>query len=138
MTAQTFFDVVPMHVASNPVARAIARKRMDAEFRNLSIRLHMLNDGEDAGADIQVTAFMLAVAMKALELQRRTETIEGRIICGGMGALRDMAVTQHVWRTRHCNAVDVAVQRAKEVFDTSDPKVVQKAYMQAREIGCAA
>lgn len=135
MTAATFFDVVPMHVAANPVARAIARKKTEAEFTNLALRIHLMADGDDAGADIHATAFVLAVAMKTLELQGQAETAQGRVIAGGMGALRDMAVTGHKWRTRHRNTVDVAVQRAKEALDAAPAKVTQRAYVLVKEMG---
>lgn len=129
------FHVVPEHVARNPVARAMAKRRMDAQWRDHAIRIHTMIDGEDARGDIQVTSFLLAVAMKALEFEGKTESADGRVITGGMGALRDMAVTGNVWRTRHRNSVDVAMQRAKEVFDKSPPVVTQKAYMAVKEMG---
>jgi hypothetical protein len=85
------FLYVPEHVARNPVARAIARARMVDAARAFSIRLRLLKDGEDASADLQAAAQVLAVAMRICDSRGESDSPNSRVMKGGMSALVSLA-----------------------------------------------
>ncbi len=128
------FLVVDKHVALNPVARAIARQAMRSAFTTFQIKLYQLADGERVPEDCQAAAKCLAVATAVLELQGRTDTVDMRVIAGGMGALTDVASTGWLWRTRHATAVDEALKRAHAAYDQAPARVVQLAHLKVHEL----
>lgn len=127
MTAPDFL-FVDQHVARNPVARAIAKRKLHEAVRDFQTRLYMLADGERVPTDCQAAAKVLAVAMAVLEIRGGTETAAARIIAGGMGALTDMASTGWLWRTRHAVAVDQALVNARAVYAVATASETQAAH----------
>lgn len=128
------FLVVDEHVARNPIARAIARRRFQQAMLDFQIRLLELDDGEHVPLDCQAAAKTLAVAMAVLELQGRADTPDARVIAGGMGSLTDMATTGWLWRTRHATAVDQALQRAETAYREAPARIVQLAHQRVHDI----
>lgn len=137
MTAPDFL-VVDEHVARNPVARAIAKRKLHEAVRDFQTRLYMLADGERVPADCQAAAKVLAVAMAVLEIRGATDTTAARIIAGGMGALTDIASTGWLWRHRHAVAVDQALVNARGVYAVATASETQAAHRKVTRIERAA
>lgn len=138
MSSLPDFLIVDEHVARNPVARAIAKRKLHAAMRDFQTRLFMLNDGERVPLDCQAAAKVLAVAMATLEVRGETETMAARVIAGGMGALTDIASTRWIWRTRHAVAVDQALNNARAVYAVASASEVQAAHRRVMAVEAAA
>lgn len=138
MTTAPDFLMVDEHVARNPVARAVARQRLRQAMRDFQTRLHMLQDGEFVPVDCQAAAKALAVAAATLDVQGMSNSVEARIIAGGLGAITDVARTRWTWRVRHAAAVDTALEYAKEVYSSASAKDVNVAHKRVAAIEAAA
>lgn len=128
------FLLVDKHVALNPVARAIARRRMRQAMLDFQIRLRLLTDGEAVPLDCQAAAKVLAVAAAALDYQGQGDSAAARVIAGGMGALADMAGAGWLWRSRHATAVDEALKRAEQAYATAPGRITQLAHLHVQGI----
>ena len=128
MTAAPDFLFVLEHVARSPVARAVARTRLRQAMADFQTRLYMLHDGEVVPIDCQAAAKALAVAAATLDVQGLGDSVEARIIAGGMGAISDIARTRWVWRQRHAAAIDTALEHAKEVYTHAKAEEVNAAH----------
>ena len=122
------FKSVGEHVARNPVARAIARATLAAEVRDFTLRLYLLPDGALVNADCQVSARVLAVALEVLQATGGAGSPDGRVMQGGMGALVDIARRGFKWRQADAVALDQALQRALNTYNTSSAQQVQDAH----------
>ena len=121
-------NVVSQHVARNPIARAIARKKIADAVQDFQTRLYLLQDGENVASDIQASAQTLGLARRILDQRGESDSREARIMAGGLGALMDMSNAGHLWRKRHLVALDVALECAVEVYRTATAKETQAAY----------
>ena len=119
---------VDEHVARNPVARAIARPRMLSTVRAFCVRLHMLQDGEDAAGDLHTAAKVLAVAIRIAEARGDTTSGHARVMMGGMSTLVALATRGGAWRVLDATAIDQALVRAIEVYESATAKEVQNAH----------
>ena len=134
MSSAPEFLMVGEHVARNPVARAVARQRLRQAMMEFQTRLYMLSDGEYVPVDCQAAAKALAVAAATLEHQGLGDSIECRIIAGGLGAISDIARTKWLWRTRHAGAIDTALEHAKEVYTRASAEDVNAAHRRVARI----
>jgi hypothetical protein len=106
------FRSVPQHVARNPVARAVARRRLDAAMRDFCTRIYLLGDGEHMQADLVPAAHCLAVAVRVCELQGQRDTPALRLMAGGMSAIAQCSERGWRWRELDAPAVDTALHHA--------------------------
>ena len=134
MTSAPDFLMVDEHVARNPVARAVARTRLRQAMADFQTRLYMLNDGESVPVDCQAAAKALAVAAATLDVQGLGDSIEARIIAGGLGAITDIARTRWLWRQRHAVAIDTALEYAKGVYSYAKAQEVNTAHKRVARI----
>jgi hypothetical protein len=122
------FRVVPRDVAMNKVARAMARNNQRKAATDYQIYLRGLADGADATGDVVSAGTVLLVAWRVCKACGQEDSLHARTIRGGIGALRDMAASGYVWRTRHITAVDMAMHRAVEVYEGADSDVLHLEY----------
>lgn len=113
---------VPKNVGLHPIAQAIAKQRMLQAATEQLIRLHLLEDGEQAMPDIQRVAFALMVA-DTLKPDTR--------IAGAMSALAQMSHTGR-WRKLDTVAVTVALEAAVETIKQAKPKELRNAVEHTR------
>lgn len=122
------FKIVSKHVARNPVARAVMRAEQHRAATEYQVYLHGLADGDDAAGDVVAAGSVLLVARHCAMAMGEPAAAHASTIRGAIGALRDIAATGYVWRTRHIAAVDMGMHRATEVYDAAPAQLVQDAY----------
>jgi hypothetical protein len=127
MTAPDF-HVVDEHVARNPVARAIARRKLLDATRDFSIRLHMLDDGEQVASDAHTSAHVLAVAIGVCIDTGHGDGPQARVMMGGMRALEDLACRAFRWRRLDAQAVAIALEHAVEVYGRATAHQTHRAW----------
>jgi len=132
MTAPGFL-IVSEQTARNPVARAIARARVQQAVRDFSTRLYMLQHDEYVAADVQACSHVLMVACNAAQLMGQADSAQVRIMAGGMGALAQISERGWRWRTLDAVAIDRALQEATQVYATAPADVVRRAWSQCME-----
>jgi hypothetical protein len=69
-----FFSIVSRDVASNPVARAIAKKRIQSAIRDFLLACYFIEDGSEQRANYLAGARVLAVALRLAEMARDEST----------------------------------------------------------------
>ena len=124
------FRIVPEHVARNPVARAIERRRIEDATRAFQIRLYSIAEGEPVHADAQTAAKVVAVAVAILDRRKALESITGRLLRGGLSALAQCSQRDFRWRVTDATAVDMALSHAREVFCKATAEEVRRAFLQ--------
>ena len=121
------FLIVSRHVASNPVARAIAAQRMRQAAADFATRLYLLAEGEECSGDLDAAARCMGVALAVLEARDDTDPV----IRGGLSALAGMARLGCRWRTADAGAVDVAMLRSMATYQQATARETQAAWVRA-------
>lgn len=129
------FLVVGQHVARNPVARAVARRRMVDAVRDFATRVYLLDDGEHVQADLMPAAHCLAVAVRVCELQGQRDTPELRVMAGGMSAIAQCSERGWRWRTMDATAVDAALMRMAQVLRHAGAELTRRAWADVQAAG---
>lgn len=122
------FVVVPQHVASNPVARAIQRARINAAVRDFTTRLHLLQPGEQVATDVMATSHVLHIALHVLEQRGQLDSADARVIRGGISCLVQLSAAQFLWRAAMATPIDAALERARQVVTAGTAAELQRAY----------
>lgn len=110
------FKVVDEHVARNPIARAMARAALSAAVLDFQLHPHLLPDGAKVQADGMASAKVLAVAIRVCEVTGQAQSPECRVMRGGLEVCVQLSERGWRWRTADVNALDIALQRALEVY----------------------
>jgi len=134
----TAFRVVPMHVARNPVARAINAARLrDAvnEFR--ATRIALLLDGDDAGGDVHTGVHLLTVCLMAMAIAGFGEHDGVPQMQAGQRALIACAGRGNKWLQADAPVVDEALLCALDLYPQLDARVVAKAWKKLHEMQLA-
>lgn len=121
--------VVWQHVARNPVARAVARRRIETGVRDFLIRLYGLQDGEDVAGDTYAAAQVLAVAIRIVETRDQADSADARVMAGSMGQLVALAKGGNVWKTSAAVAIDQGLQRAVQIINQASAVETQRAWL---------
>lgn len=127
------FRIVPEHVARNPIARAVARAALKSAVLDFQLHLHQLPDGAPVQADGMACAKVLAVAIRAAELQGLGDDPPTRVMRGGLEVCVQLSQRRWRWRSADVNALDIALQRALDTYRLA-PAIVQT---RAWEFVCA-
>lgn len=122
------FVVVPQHVASNPVARAIQRARINAAVRDFTTRLHLLQPGEQVATDVMATSHVLHIALHVLEQRGQLDDAAARVIRGGISCLVQLSNARFLWQATMAIPIDTALDRARQVVTAATPRELQAAY----------
>lgn len=128
MASRPGFKVANQVTARNPVARAVAKAKQEKVVRAFSIRLHMLEDGEEVCEDAQAAAHIIMVSSEILVARDQGDSILARIMAGGISALTQLSERKFLWRRVDAVAIEVALQRAFEVSKGATPQEVQRAW----------
>lgn len=120
----SFFSVVDQHVARNPVARAVQKRRIEAAIRDYQTALYLAADGSDQVANASAGATVIAVALRLVG-----DTGPGaNVMRGALSALLQSAVPGARWRAINAGAVDVGMSRAASVILSSPAEVTREAW----------
>lgn len=120
----TEFLIVDEHVARNPIARAIAKRRIDQSVRVFTIRVYMLRNGEQVASDIQAAAKVMTVAIAILE-QRG---LDDPVIRGGISCCTACARRRFAWHEVDAVAIAQALRRANDVYQAAGAVETQRAF----------
>lgn len=128
------FRVVPMNVARNPVARAVARKMLTDALRNFQLRIYLMRDGEDASGDVEAAAKSLTVTCRGLELAGRVDDPAVAVMRGALSALQQCARRRFKWRTDDAVAIDRGLQLVSELYPKLNPAHMAQAWQELRKL----
>lgn len=126
--------IVDEMIARNRVARAIARANMTAAVRDFVTRIYMLADDEDAQADGEASARVLAIGIRVLEQRGQIDEPDGRVMRGAMEAIVGLSQRQWRWRTRDARAIDQGLQRALAAVRSASADEMQRAWRFVRQL----
>jgi hypothetical protein len=129
----TPFKSVPMQIARNPVARAIANSALAASVRTFQTRLYMLADGEDCEGDAVAAMQVLAVVIEAMRIARQAETPDARVIRGAMSCLVQIAERGFTWRAADAGAIDAALTRSVDEYKRIPAVMINQAWAKVME-----
>lgn len=125
MSTSDFFRMVSRDVASNPVARALAKRRIESAIRDFLLECYFLEDGSEQRSNYLAAARVLAVAIRLCEL-RRIEAIG--VMRGGLSCCEQASNRGFVWRRLDAVAIDTGLCAALEVINAASASDVQRAW----------
>ena len=120
-----FFRIVSRDVASNPVARALAKRRIESAIRDFLLECYFLEDGSEQRDNYLAAARVLAVAIRLCELPR-IEAIG--VMRGGLSCCEQASNRGFVWRRLDAVAIDTGLCDALEVINAASASEVQRAW----------
>jgi hypothetical protein len=124
MTAPSFL-VVPEHVARNPIARAIQRRKVAEAVDRFATRLYMLEAGEECASDLDATARTLGVALAVLEARK----LEDATLADGLAVLTNMAQHSCCWQPEYAGTIYAALMQAQDVFSQASAEETRLAWV---------
>lgn len=127
----TAFNVVSMKTAMNPVAQAVARKRLQDGIRDMLIDLYTLEAGSvQAGAYVtaaQCVTAGLGLAGLLGETQGVAELQAAHDCCS------HAAATGFAWRPEDAATLDLGLNIAAQYVRATTPRQLQQVYQQMKE-----
>jgi hypothetical protein len=101
-------------IARNPVAKAIAAQQLKKRMVDQRIQLFMLDDGEDATAQIMPISDAVFIMAYAFELINKEQSIEHRKLRSAMLVLVACSERKFIWHKADAitidNAIDICVK----------------------------
>ena len=126
---------VNKNTALNPVARAMAQKKLADALLNHKIKLYMMQDGESCYALLEGLAMMLATIGVASELDPDIggEDVGVRILRGGMSACQALIKTDK-WDSTQVVAIERALDEAQLLNKRVHPVYIARSNSMQTEI----
>ena len=115
-------------VATNPVARAIARTKLNRAMTHMGLRIYTMQDGEDCRQLLEQIGFVLALMGMAGELDPAIglEDSRVRIIRGALSAINQMSKSGK-WDSQQ----SVALEHGLSTAVALNPRIKQAYVMDA-------
>jgi hypothetical protein len=120
-----FFNVVHRTVAANPVARAIAKKRIESAIRDFLIECYFTEDGADAAGDYLAAARVLTVSIRLCE---QAGTQAPGVIRGALSCCQQAAERNFVWKRIDAAALDAGIVAAEQIVKKATAADLQRAW----------
>ena len=119
---------VSKNTALNPVARAMAQKKLADDLTTRKIRLYMMQDGDPCADLLEELAVMLATIGVASELDPDVggDDVGVRILRGGMSACQALINTDK-WDSAQAVAIERALEEAEALNKRVHPKYIAQA-----------
>ncbi len=126
---------VNKNTALNPVARAMAQKKLADALLNHKIKLYMMQDGESCFQLLEGLALMLAVVGVASELDPKIggEDVGVRILRGGMSACQALIKTDK-WDSLQAVPIERALDEAQLLNKRVHPVYIARANSMRNEV----
>lgn len=134
MRSDEAFQVVPMNVARNPVARATAMAKMREAVRTFQLRLYFIPYGERVMGDVHCAMQVLTVCLFSLEELGQLDSADVRVMRGAQMALLQCAGRKGIWHTADAPAIDIGLQRAVDTYKHLPAAVTARAWQRMRRI----
>jgi hypothetical protein len=96
-------------IARNPVAKAIAAQQLKKRMVDQRIHLFMLEENEDARAQIMPISDSVFIVACAYEMMEQKDTVNYRKLRSAMQVLTDCAERGFIWRTSDAVTIDNAI-----------------------------
>jgi hypothetical protein len=127
--------IVNRNAALNPVARAIAQKKLERDILIVKLKLYMTPDGAVCADFLEDVALLLATVGVASELDPAIggADVGVRILRGGMSACQALIKTNK-WSLDQAVAIERAVDEAQELNKRLHPKYIAQANAMRTEI----
>jgi hypothetical protein len=126
---------VSKNTALNPVARAVAQKKLAEDLTTRKIKLYMMQDGEPCADLLENLALMLATIGVASELDPNIggADVGVRILRGGMSACQALLKTDK-WDSAQAVPIERALDEAQLLNRRVHPKFIAQANAMRTEI----
>jgi hypothetical protein len=130
-----YFQNTTKNIARNPIARAIAKKRLREQLTTHKISLYMTESGEDCREIMSALCSVLSVIGHAAELDKNVgrESLDYRILLGGLSACSQMLKTG-VYDSMQTVSIDKALDCAERLNSKLSQDCVNKAYHKMKSI----
>jgi hypothetical protein len=127
--------IVNRNAALNPVARAIAQKKLERDILIVKLKLYMTPDGAVCADFLEDVALLLATVGVASELDPAIggADVGVRILRGGMSACQALIKTNK-WSLDQAVAIERAIDEAQELNKRVHPKYIAQANAMRTEI----
>ena len=126
---------VSRNTAMNPVARAVAQKKLADDLTTRKIRLYMMEDGEPCADLLEELAVMLATIGVASELDPDVggDDVGVRILRGGMSACQALINTDK-WDSLQAVPIERALDEAQMLNRRVHPVYIARANSMRNEV----
>lgn len=129
-TQMRWFQTTEQHIARNPIARAVAKKRLRSSMIDACIKFYLTPNGDKLVEDVDATATVLATAQEILLARQE----EDPVIKGAMSVCQECAQRSFLWQQKYAVTLDVALQRAMSIYMTAPAIEVQNAFQKINSI----
>ena len=120
-----FFSVVSRDVAANPVARAIAKRRIESAIRDFLLELYFVEDGSEQRSNYLAACRVLAVAIRLVEM--KGIDLMG-LMRGALSCCQQASERGFKWRRLDAVAIDTGLCDALTVINGASASDVQRAW----------
>lgn len=120
-----FFKVVSRDVASNPVARALAKRRIESAIRDFLLECYFLEEGTDQGTNYVAASRVTCVAVRLCE-QKGSGPIG--VMRGALSCCQQASERGFRWKRLDAVAIDTGLCAALEVINAASASEVQRAW----------
>ena len=126
---------VSRNTAMNPVARAVAQKKLADDLTTRKIKLYMMQDGEPCADLLEELAVMLATIGVASELDPDVggDDVGVRILRGGMSACQALINTDK-WDSLQAVPIERALDEAQMLNRRVHPVYIARANSMRNEV----
>jgi len=126
---------VNRNTAMNPVARAVAQKKLADDLTTRKIKLYMMQDGEPCADLLENLALMLATIGVASELDPDIggDDVGVRILRGGMSACQALIKTDK-WDSLQAVPIERALDEAQLLNKRVHPVYIARANAMRNEV----
>lgn len=121
-----FVTKVTKNVVYNPVARAVAKAKVQKAMTDHRISIFMLDDGEDCYSEMFTSAKAIFIIGHCLEEQNQMDSPEYRKIKSAMNICVECS-KDWKWKKEWAITIDNALQISQDQWSKVDPKLLRKA-----------
>jgi len=107
---------MPHMAERNPVAKAIAVRRMQSVLTDQQIELHVTPDGADATSLLAHLGWQLGLAAQTAVFALGTDSATTRRLHGALRTAHDLCLRGYLWQAALAPALDQAMSEAHEVL----------------------
>lgn len=119
-----WFQTTTEDVARNPIARAVARQKLAGSIRDATIKFYLTPKGEQMIQDVQDASQVIITAIQILDQRGQDDSV----MRAAISTLAQCSQDKFRWKPEYVTTVDVALQRAMDVFRQSNATETQQAY----------
>lgn len=125
--ASSLVKTVSKNTALNPIARAVAKKKLESSMRDHRISILMLDEGEDASSEVTASSVPIYAIIFSLDELNKTDSVEYRKLKSAGNILLECAENKFKWRRDWAVTIDNALEICQEQWSKIPPKTLQKA-----------